>query len=79
MQDKELFKIIADNKNLFDLLKYTLLSKFDIIISVDTRDDLVLGQMLRASLTGKEKVEEVFREIERYKTRPESTKINQAR
>jgi len=78
--DKTAFKIIADNKSLFDLLKFTLLSKFDIITLSDTKDDLMLGQLLRSSLTGKEKVEEMFKEIEGYKTKaPEDIKINQAR
>lgn len=78
--DKSPFKIIADNKVLFDLLKYTLLSKFDIITTADTKDDIVLGQILRASLTGKQNIEDVFKEIEGFKTKaPEQEKINQAR
>lgn len=78
--DKQLFKIIADNKMLFDLLKYTLISKFDIMVTADTKDDVLLGQILRSSLTGKQNVEDVFREIESFKTRaPEQEKINQAR
>jgi hypothetical protein len=78
--DKNLFKIIADNKMLFDLLKYTLLSKFDIITTVDTESDIVLGQKLRASMTGKRNVEELFREIKSFETRaPENEKRNQAR
>jgi len=78
--DKQLFKIIADNKMLFDLLKYTLLSKFDIITTVDAKDDVLLGQMLRSSITGKQNIEDVFREIDSFKTKaPEQEKINQAR
>jgi len=78
--DKSAFKLIADNKNLFDLLKLALLSKFDIITTTDTKDDLILGQILRSSLTGKQKIEELFKEIEGYKTKaPEDIKINQAR
>jgi hypothetical protein len=78
--DKQLFRIIADNKMLFDLLKYTLISKFDIITTVDTESDTVLGQKLRASITGKKNVEELFREIKGFETKaPESEKRNQAR
>jgi len=78
--DNPAFKLIADNKNLFDLLKLALLSKFDIITTTDTKDDLILGQILRSSLTGKQKIEELFKEIEGYKTKaPEDIKINQAR
>lgn len=78
--DKQLFKIIADNRALLDVLKYTLLSKFDIITTADTKDDIVLGQILRASLTGKQNVEEVFKEIESFKTKaPEQEKRNEAR
>lgn len=79
-QDKTQFKIIADNKSLFDLLKYTLLSKFDIITTADSEDDNVLGQKLRASIVGKRNVEELFREIKSFETKaPESEKRNQAR
>ena len=78
--DKQIFKIIADNKMLFDLLKYTLISKFDIITTVDTESDTVLGQKLRASITGKKNVEELFREIKSFETKaPELEKRNQAR
>lgn len=78
--DKNIFSIIADNKSLFDLLKYTLLSKFDIITTAESDDDNVLGQKLRASITGKKNVEELFREIKSFETKaPDLTKINQAR
>jgi hypothetical protein len=78
--DKSSFKVIADNKTLFDVLKCTLLEKFDIITTVDTKDNNMLGEMLRASLTGKQNVEEVFREIEKFKTKaPEDEAKNPAR
>jgi len=80
MDNKEILRVIADNQNLFDTLKLIILSKFDIITPLNGADDIVLGQILRASITGKQKVEEVFKEIAGYKTvRPEDIKRNQAR
>ena len=80
MDNKQIFSIIADNKSLFDLLKYTLLSKFDIMTTAESDDDNVLGQKLRASMTGKRNVEELFREIKSFETKaPENEKRNQAR
>ena len=78
--DKKIFSLIADNKQLFDLLKYTLLSKFDIINTSDNEDDILLGQKLRSSISGKRIVEEVFKEIKAFETKaPEAEKRNQAR
>ena len=80
--DKEILKVIADNPALFDCLKKHILDEFE--IETPQADlsitDEVLGQIFRARLVGKNKVEAAFRKVLQHKT-PEVQveKINRAR
>ncbi len=79
---KELLKIVADNPALFDTLKKHLLDEFE--VETPQADlgvtDEVLGQIFRARLVGKNKVEMAFKKIATYKTpEPEKEVINEAR
>jgi hypothetical protein len=68
--DKEILKVIADNPALFDTLKKVILDEFE--IEAPQADlgvtDEVLGQIFRARLVGKNKVESAFKKISNYKT-----------
>ena len=80
--DKEILKVIADNPALFDCLKKHILDEFE--IETPQADlsitDEVLGQIFRARLVGKNKVESAFRKVSTYKTQEVGAeKINRAR
>ena len=80
--DKEILKVIADNPALFDCLKKHILDEFE--IETPQADlsitDEVLGQIFRARLVGKNKVENAFRKVATYKTQEVGAeKINRAR
>ena len=80
--DKKVLNIIADNNVLFETLKKLLLDEFE--IEAPQTDlgvtDEVLGQIFRARLVGKNKVENAFKKIATYKTfTPEKEVINEAR
>ena len=80
--DKEILKVIADNPALFDCLKKHILDEFEIEIPQADLSitDEVLGQIFRARLVGKNKVESAFRKVATYRTQEVGTeKINRAR
>lgn len=82
MENNELLKIVADNPNLFETLKTLILDEFEITPPQSDLgvEDLVLGQILRARLVGKNKVESAFKKILTYKTMEEGVeKINRGR
>lgn len=82
MPNKELLAIIADNENLLEVLKQLLLDEFEVETpQADLGvEDVVLGQILRARLVGKKKIDDAFRKILTYKTViEEPEKINMAR
>lgn len=68
--ERQILKLIADNDALFDALKEMILEEFtdESNCSGDTISDIQLGQMFRARLVGRIKVEEAFKKIKRYKT-----------
>ncbi len=59
---------LANNPAQLEALRAHLLSKFDSPVAVEGKDDNLLGQIFRARLTGRELVEEAFRDIERLRT-----------
>jgi hypothetical protein len=63
----EILNLVANNQALADALKEVLLRQFELETNTDGSDDLKLGQMVRARLVGKEKVEAAFKEIATYK------------
>jgi hypothetical protein len=80
--DKTILKVIADNPSLFETLKRHILDEFE--IEAPQADlgvtDEVLGQIFRARLVGKNKVESAFRKVMNYKTiESEEEKRNLAR
>lgn len=80
--DKTILKVIADNPALFETLKNHILEEFE--VETPQADlgvtDEVLGQIFRARLVGKNKVEKAFRKVMNYKTvESEVEKINIAR
>ena len=82
MEDKQILKVIADNPSLFDTLKSHILNEFEIDAPQGdlTATDEVLGQILRARLVGKSKVESAFKKVMNYKSVESEREIkNQAR
>lgn len=67
--DKALIlKGIADNPALFDELKKLLMDEFNLDSVDKTTSNEVLGQIVRANLTGKDAIERAFSKILEYKT-----------
>ena len=67
--DKTILRLVADNPQLFDVLKQTLLDQFEVTgVVTDTDTNEILGQQLRSYLEGRQKVEQAFRQIATYKT-----------
>lgn len=64
----EILKLIADNPRLIEALKTTLLKQFELEANTDGMDDLQLGQMMRARLIGRQKIEDAFKEIAKFKS-----------
>lgn len=80
--DKNILSIIADNQTLADALKKLILNEFE--VETPQADlgvsDEILGQIFRARLVGKNKVENAFKKISTYKTiEKEEEKRNLAR
>lgn len=75
--NNEILKVIADNPALLSAVKSVLLEEFEKTTSgvPVTTEDAVLGQILRAKMTGIAVVEKAFREIERYKTFSDKPKL----
>ena len=70
---KNLLTSLADNKELLEAVRGVFLKQFELCgLSYET-DDIMLGQSVRASLVGKAGVEAAIKEIEQYKTVPQST------
>lgn len=65
-----ILKIVADNQNLFDELKQTIIAEFgvDSIINPDNRSNEDLGAITRARLDGVKAVERAFKKISQHKT-----------
>lgn len=82
MDNIELLAIVADNPNLAEVLKKMIIAEFEIETPQSDLGvtDEVLGQIFRARLVGKNKVESAFKKILAHKTiKEEVDKINMAR
>lgn len=72
--DNSLLQLIADNEALMASLKAALLKHFDLEddigrMKLETSDE-VIGQIARANISGRQKIENAFREISQYKSAP---------
>lgn len=74
-----LLKSLADNPELFEAMKIKVLQKFQIPDIDDTTSNELIGETVRAIITGRKMVEEVFREIATLKTQRVEETFNQAR
>ena len=75
--EKEVLRAFADNRNMFTAVHRMLSSQFstDKFIRIElSMSDEQLGQWVRARLEGLHRVEEGFREMEKYRTHKEITK-----
>lgn len=67
-----ILKVLADNDALFAALKKLLLSKFALedhaYSELQGLDNEAIGQIVRAKLDGRARVEEAFTEVLRYKS-----------
>lgn len=69
---ENILSILADNPALTDAVKAVLVKQFS-TEPVCTPDvtDMVLGQFLRAKMSGMKAIDEAFKEIARYRTTPD--------
>ena len=80
MDNKEILKGFADNRELFETVKKVVLQKFSIDRLTEKQNDIELGQTVRARLVGLQAVEEAFKEIAQYKSVPDMPdRINPAK
>lgn len=81
-QEKVTLSIVADNPGLCEALQKVILAQFNVgtIPISPLNTDEQLGQLVRAQITGVNKVENAFREIAQYKSDTSKTvTINPAR
>lgn len=62
-ETKSTLRGIADNKELFEAVKATVLEQFAEVPYAEGASDELLGQITRARLVGRQKVEAAFRDI----------------
>lgn len=82
MHNTEIIRPFADNGMLFETIKNVVLKYFllDNPATLHGLDDKAIGEIVRARLDGRQKVEDAFREIALYKTTEiPKEKINRAR
>ena len=71
--------MLADNEALMEETKKTILKQFEDVPYAEGASDELLGQITRARLVGRQKVEAAFVEISGYKsTAPLTEKTNPA-
>ncbi len=68
-----ILKNIADNPELLKAVKETVLKHFEDADISSSMTDEQIGQITRARVSGIEKVEDAFREIEAFKSAPTPT------
>lgn len=64
----KLLSILADNTALLEETKEVILKQFADVPYAEGASDELLGQITRARLVGRQKVEEAFKYIESFKT-----------
>ena len=81
--ENNILTILADNPALLEALKKTILNEFSLDEGYNFRSDVsndTIGQITRAILSGRQRVERAFVEIKKYQTIPdEPIKTNPAR
>lgn len=70
MADKSILTGLADNEALFQATKDVLLKHFAEVPYAEGASDELLGQLTRARIVGRQKVEAAFLEISTHKTVP---------
>ncbi len=80
MNNTEQLKALANNPALLEAVKEHILSKFDGPVLTEGKDDILLGQIFRARLAGRQSVEEAFRDVERLRVPEKAAQVmNRAR
>jgi len=72
MLNQEVLKGIANNPDLLEAVKQTVLDQFVEIPYAEGASDELLGQITRARLVGRQKVEAAFHAIAALKTLPQT-------
>lgn len=79
MPIEALLKSFAENELLFNAVKSAVLEQFKDEVT-DDMDDKRIGEIVRANISGKKKVEQAFVKFQSYKTlTDEKTPLNPAR
>ena len=81
--ENNILTILADNPALLEALKKTILNEFSLDEGYNFRSDVsndTIGQITRAILSGRQRVERAFVEIKKHKTIPDKPEsVNPAR
>ena len=72
MLNKEVLQGIANNPELLEAVKQTVLEQFAEVPFAEGASDELLGQITRARLVGRQKVESAFQAIAALKTLPQN-------
>lgn len=69
----KILTVLADNEALFQATKEAVLKQFEEVPYAEGASDELLGQITRARIVGRQKVEAAFSQIGNMKTTPELT------
>lgn len=71
--ENKILEILANNEALLKAVKAEVLKQFEEVPYAEGASDELLGQITRARVVGRQKVEAAFHAIEQLKTAPEPT------
>lgn len=68
MQDNNVLKIIANHPELLGAVRQVIEDEFSLDDIKTTMTNEAMGQIVRARISGMDKIEKAFKKIEQYKT-----------